>query len=208
MTTIPSVRPVTGFRLLLAAGAGAAALALAGHAAAADCAGAGVITRIEGDPAAVSIVRAGAKVARPRVLEVVCTGDRVSAAGATRITLSLDGRGAVQVNASTPYVVAARGGAPSLAGNAYRAVNDQVMPDMKRLPWDVRLKGGDTGFNFALPQLAAGGQEMSPGSRALLLRVTGGGGPYSATLSGPAGSLTASGAGDLQFPTANLTPGR
>ncbi len=197
---------------VLFACAAVAALGLAGAAAAAPsaCVGAGVVTRIQGDPATVTITRTAAKVARPRVLEVVCVGDRIAATGATQVTLSLDGRGVVKVAAGTPYLVAARTGAPTLAGNAYRAVNDQVMPDMKRLPWDVRLKGGDDALAFALPQLAAGAQEMSPGSRALLLRVTGGQGPYSATLTGPAGPVgQAAGAeGELVFPMANLTPGR
>lgn len=198
------------YRLLFAATVSLAAMG-ASHALASDCVGAGVITRIYGDPGAVSILRASTKVSRPRVLEVICSGDRVSAGGATKITLSVDGKGVIQVNASAPYVVATRSGAPSLAGNAYRAVNQQVMPDMKRLPWDVRLKGGNTDFAFALPQLTAGTQELSPGTRSLLIRVTGGSGPYAATVTGPGGAVVAqaSGAGEeLIFPSANLTPGR
>jgi hypothetical protein len=202
----------TSDRVLFAAGVAAAACALAGaaQAAGASCIGAGVVTRIDGDPAGVSIARASAKVARPRVLEVVCVGDRVTATGVTKISLSLDGRGTVKVDAHAPYLVAARAGAPTLAGNAYRAVNDQVMPDMKRLPWDVRLKGGADPFGFALPQMAAGSQELSPGSRALLLRLTGGSGPYHATLTGPGGQALgeAAGAGDLAFPVVAFAPGR
>ncbi|MGA0599115.1 hypothetical protein ACO2Q3_00250 [Caulobacter sp. KR2-114] len=196
-------------RLLLAAGAAVAALAFAGAAQAA-CVGAGVVTRIDGNPAGVNIARAGAAVSRPRVLEVVCVGDRIAATGDTRLTLSLDGRGVVKVDAKAPFVVAARAGAPTMVGNAYRAVNDQVMPDMKRLPWDVRLKGGADSFGFALPQLAAGSQELSPGPRALLVRLTGGAGPYKATLSGPGGQVLgeASGAGDLVFATISFAPGR
>jgi hypothetical protein len=195
---------------LLATAAGAAGLAVATSSFAAGCVGAGVVTRIDGDPASVSIARAGAQVARPRVLEVVCVGDRVVASGATRVTLSLDGRGSVKVDAHAPLVVAARAGAPTMAGNAYRAVNDQVMPDMKRLPWDVRLKGGDVAFSFALPQLPDGGQQMNPGSRALLVRLIGGSGPYRATLTGPGGAALGqvSGAGDLSFPTMAFAPGR
>jgi len=147
------------YRLFVAAAVSATALA-AGHAMAAECDGAGVITRIDGDPAAVNIIRASAKVTRPRVLEVICSGDRVSTLGPTHVTLSIDGKGVVRVDAGTPYLVAARSGAPSLAGNAYRAVNQVVMPDMKRLPWDVRLKGGNVDFAFALPQLTAGSQPL------------------------------------------------
>jgi hypothetical protein len=197
-----------GFSLLAAttaAACGAASCALA-----APCVGAGVITRIDGDPAAVSISRAGAPVARPRVLEVVCVGDRIAAAGATRLTLSIDGRGQVRVDARAPYVVAARAGAPTLAGNAYRAVNEQVMPDMKRLPWDVRLKGGEVAFAFALSQLPAGIQEISSGAHPLLVRVIGGSGPYRVTLTGPGGQALgqAAGQGDLNFPVMTLVPGR
>jgi len=198
------------YRFVFAATVSLAVLA-AGHALASDCEGAGVITRIDGDPAAVNIIRESAKVTRPRVLEVICSGDRVSAAGATKITLSIDGKGVVRVDAGDPYLVAARTGAPSLAGNAYRAVNQQVMPDMKRLPWDVRLKGGNVDFAFALPQLTAGGQQLSPGARALLLRVTGGNGPYAATVLGPNGAVLAQASGDgadLIFPTVAYTPGR
>jgi len=196
--------------LFVAAAVSATALA-AGHAMAAECDGAGVITRIDGDPAAVNIIRASAKVTRPRVLEVICSGDRVSTLGPTHVTLSIDGKGVVRVDAGTPYLVAARSGAPSLAGNAYRAVNQVVMPDMKRLPWDVRLKGGNVDFAFALPQLTAGSQELSPGARALLLRVTGGSGPYTATVLGPNGTVLAQASGDgddLIFPTVAYAPGR
>jgi hypothetical protein len=113
------------------------------------------------------------------------------------------------VSATAPYLVATRSGAPSLAGNAYRAVNQQVMPDMKRLPWDVRLKGGNTDFAFALPQMSGGAQELAAGQRSLLLRVTGGTGPYTATVSGPGGTAQASGNGaDLFFSSLAYTPGR
>ncbi|MFO1015228.1 MAG: hypothetical protein U1E50_15855 [Caulobacteraceae bacterium] len=178
---------------------------------AAACAGAGVVTRIEGEPAGLQIARGSTRVARPRVLEVLCVGDRVSVTGATRATLSLDGRGSVRVDAATPVTVAARAGAPSLAGNAYRAVNDQVMPDMKRMPWNVRLKGPEDDFAFALTSLAAGTQVMSPGPRALLVRVVGGTGPYRAVLTGPngqvAGEVTARD-GNIVLPSVNLAPGR
>jgi hypothetical protein len=197
-------------RFSLLAATAAAACAAGSCALAAPCIGAGVVTRIDGDPAAVSISRAGAPVARPRVLEVVCVGDRIAAGGATRLTLSLDGRGQVRVDARASYVVAARAGAPSVAGNAYRAVSDQVMPDMKRLPWDVRLKGGEVAFAFALSQLPAGAQEMSAGARPLLVRVIGGSGPYRVALTGPGGQALgqASGDGDLSFPVMTFVPGR
>ena len=201
----------TSYRLLLTGAVAALGCAAASPSFANACVGAGVVTRIDGDPAAVTIARAATKIARPRVLEVVCVGDRVTAGGATKVTLSLDGRGVVHVAPGAPFLVAARVGAPTLASNAYHAVNDQVMPDMKRLPWDVRLKGSGDTFGFALPQLTAGTQQMAQGSRALLVRVTGGSGPYRATLTGPGGPALgqASGpGGDLSFPSANLAPGR
>ena len=196
--------------LLVAAVGALATCVLAGSAIAAPCIGAGVVTRIDGSPAGVSIARAGAQISRPRVLEVVCVGDRIAAAGPTRITLSVDGRGPVRIDARTPFVVPSRAGAASLASNAYQAVNDQVMPDMKRLPWDVRLKGGEVAFAFALPQLADGNQEIPAGPRSLLVRFVGGSSPYRATLTGPGGQAMGqvSGDGDLSFPTAPFAPGR
>ena len=98
------------------------------------------------------------------MLEVVCVGDRIAANGGDPPHPVHDGRGQVRVDARAPYVVAARAGAPDLAGNAYRAVNEQVMPDMKRLPWDVRLKGGEVAFAFALPQLTGRGPGDSSGA--------------------------------------------
>lgn len=200
MTTKTSV-----VRVSLAAGVAAAVMAFAGAASACD--GAGVITRIDGDPAKVSIKRAGGgQVSRPRVLEVICAGDVIKANGAT-VTLSLDGRGNVQVTST--YQVATRGGAPSLAGNAYRAVNDQVMPDMKRLPWDVRLKGPEDPLTFALFGLTRGTQELPAGNHSLLVRVLGGSGPYSATVSGPSGPVSGSAqGGEIRLPSAAYGPGR
>ena len=91
---------------------------LASGAQAAACAGSGVITRIQGGtPTDVVITRAGAQVTKPRVLEVVCAGDVVSAKGAAVVTLSIDGVGAVVVNKTKPYTVGARRGRPGAAGN-------------------------------------------------------------------------------------------
>ncbi len=200
-------------RLLIAAAAAITlgAFAAPALAAPAGCTGAGVVTRIEGEPTGLVITRGTTRVARPRVLEVLCVGDRVTVTGNTHATLSLDGRGSVRVDAATPVTVAARTGAPSLAGNAYRAVNDQVMPDMKRMPWNVRLKGPEDEFAFALASLSAGTQVMSPGPRALLVRVVGGTGPYRAVLTGPNGQVVAeitAQSGNIVLPGVNLAPGR
>jgi hypothetical protein len=173
------------------------------------CEGVGVITRIEGDPATVSIVRATAPLARPRVLEVVCAGDHISTTGATNLTLSLDGRGVAHVDAQTPLDVQPSPPPPSLAGNAYRSIRQDVAPDMKRLAWDVRLKGPGPNFAFALPQLASGGQELTPGRRALLVRLIGGTGPFRGGLTGPAGDVQATSQdSNLLFPATSFTPGR
>jgi hypothetical protein len=196
----------SAYRLLLAGGAGLMAMALAGQASA-RCSGAGVITRIDGDPGAVHIRHAdGDQVDRPRVLEVVCAGDLVTVNGA-RVTLSLDGRGTVQVTSS--YQVAARSGSPTLADNAYGAMKDQVVPDMKRLPWDVRLKGPDDPLDFALPTMAQGSQKLPAGEHNLLFRMVGGNGPYTATLAGASGPITVtSSTNEIVFPNASLPPGR
>src|ERR1700760_4034588 len=124
---------------VLGGAVGAAALLGLGGVATA-CTGAGVIVRIDGQPQDLAITRAeagGQAVSRPRVLEVVCSGDGIKASGVTSVTLSIDGVGPVKVAKNTVYTVPARAGAPTAIGNAYRTINDQVMPDMKRLPWNV-----------------------------------------------------------------------
>jgi hypothetical protein len=198
-------------RALAGVGACVAALALSTLALSTQafaCTAAGVIIRIEGDPAAISIRHAdGGQVTRPRILEVVCGGDNVHAQKGASVTLSLDGVGPVLV--TNAYTVGVRRGAPSLAGNAYRAIGDQVMPDMKRLPWTVRLKGGDDPLSFALPDMALGTQVIPAGSRALLIRVAGGEAPYKATLAGETAPLAVTSLGaDILFLPASLQPGR
>lgn len=170
-------------RLLTGVLAAAMALASMGWATvAAACDGAGVIIRIDGRPQDVVIMRTTggttAAVTRPRVLEVVCHNDVVKTLGATFVVLSIDGSGPVRVDHNADYTVPGGRGAPSIVGNAYRTLSDQVMPDMKRLPWNVRIKGGGDEFGFALPGLTAGGQQVRAGSRVLLIRLVGGVAPY------------------------------
>jgi hypothetical protein len=174
------------------------------------CAGAGIVTRIDGRPQDIVISRAGATVPRPRVLEVVCQGDIVRVSGATKATLSVDGQGKVTVDGARPYTVPQRRGAPSVAGNAYRSVSDKVVPDMKRLPWDVRLKGSGTGFEFALPALASGQQKLQAGRRDLLVRLAGGDGPFRVDLTTESGASVATASGgdpDLVLRGVTLAPG-
>jgi hypothetical protein len=158
----------------------AAILAVAGAARA--CEGAGVILRIEGQPQDVQILRADGgpptQVARPRVLEVICRDDVVRTVGLTYVMLAIDGAGTVRVDHTIAYTVPPRSGAPTIVGNAYRRINEQIMPDMKRLPWNVRIKGAGDDFGFALPGLAAGGQQIEAGTRAMLVRLVGGTAPY------------------------------
>jgi hypothetical protein len=146
------------------------------------CDGAGVIVRIVGQPQDVMISRtengAASVVSRPRVLEVVCHNDVIKAAGTTYIMLSIDGAGTVKVDRTLVYRVPARSGAPTALGNAYRSIDEQVLPDMKRMPWNVRLKGAGDDFGFALPALATGGQQVTQGKRTLLVRLVGGTSPY------------------------------
>lgn len=188
--------------------AGAALIGSAAHA----CTGAGLITRIEGSPEDVVIMRSDGgpahAVARPRVLEVVCSGDEVSVHGGARVTLSIDGVGKVTVNASSPYSVQHRGGA-TLAGNAYREISEKVVPEMKRLPWDVRLKGPTSGFNFAMGAMASGKQTLVAGDRALLVRLAGNAGPYTVELQRDGGAAVRAESGDPEviLPITTLTPG-
>jgi hypothetical protein len=188
---------------------------LAAAVAADACDGAGVIIRIEGQPQDVQIQRTEGGVAktvsRPRVLEVVCHADVVRTVGTTYIVLSIDGAGTVRVDHSAAYTVPLRAGAPSLAGNAYRSIDEQVMPDMKRMPWNVRLKGAGDDFGFALPALMAGGQQLQAGSRSLLVRLVGGTAPYKVEVHNAAGALVASqvsASHEAVLPAADFTVGK
>jgi hypothetical protein len=49
---------------------------------------------------------------------------------------------------------------------------------MKRMPWNVRIKGAGDDFGFALPALTAGGQKLEARSRDVLVRLLGGTAPY------------------------------
>jgi len=188
--------------------AAASILACAGPSLACD--GAGVIIRIDGRPQDVQITRAGTMVSRPRVLEVVCRDDQIRALGETSIVLSIDGAGTVTVGRGGAYTVPNRGGAPSMAGNVYRSIDEQVMPDMKRLPWNVRLKGAGDDFGFALPSLTAGGQKLSAGSRPLLVRLVGGTAPYKVEIRDANGAVVASQSSEnheVQLAAVTLAPG-
>lgn len=203
-----------GFHLLLAGFAAAPLLGLAGVAFADACPTAGVITRIDGRPQEIQITRESAGgtmiVQRPRVLEVICAGDVITVTGTSRVTLSLDGRGAASVDHTASLRVPKRGGGPTVASNAYQAFNDQVMPDMKRLPWNTRLKGAGEDFGFALPGLTAGGEALVAGRRPLLVRVVGGVGPYRVELKDAKGATVATknDAGHaILFPASDLAPG-
>jgi hypothetical protein len=192
---------------------GAAGLT-AGAASATACVSAGVITRIDGRPQEVQITRDAdggpIVVQRPRVLEVVCAGDVISVTGTSRVTLSLDGRGAVSVDHVAALTVPKRIGVPSMAGNAYRAFNDQVMPDMKRLPWNTRLKGEGEDFGFALPGLTAGGEALIAAKRPILVRIAGGIAPYRVELADAKGAVVARRSSTdhaVLLPAADLAPG-
>jgi len=183
-------------------------LAAAGEASA--CAGAGVITRIVGKPQDIVILRSGAPVARPRVLEVLCEADTVRVQNGAAATLSIDGSGQVRVQGAQSYTVAQRHGAPSLAGNAYRNVSDNLLPDLKRQPWDVRLRGPGPALGFALSSLGSGKQTITAGPRDLLVRLDGGVGAYKVQIVGPGGGILGQGAGaanDILLTHLDLAPG-
>jgi hypothetical protein len=192
------------------------ALALLLPASAHACPGVGVIIRIDGKPQDVVIMRSEgggprAPVARPRVLEVLCEGDTVRAQNGTAVTLSLDGAPTVKVQGPQgAYTVGARRGGATLASNAYRNVSDHLLPDMKRQPWDVRLRGPGRELGFALTTLAAGHQDLTPGPRNLLVRLDGGVGAYKVAITSDSGAVLAQGAGgtpDIVLPGLNLAPG-
>ncbi len=190
----------------LMAGLGLAATAHAG------CTGVGVITRITGKPQDVVISRldaSGARVpvARPRVLDVVCDQDVIKADNGATLLVSLDGAGKVTIGAA-PYTVKGRAKA-DVSHNAYLTLVDHLMPDMKRQPWDVRLRGGEPPFDFAVPSLATGGQKLTANRGQLLVRLIGGAPGYKVSLlSGDKVVATGAGAdGDVVLVTAALPPG-
>jgi hypothetical protein len=188
--------------------AGLAGLALATSASAA-CTGAGVITRIEGRPQDVVIAREGLPVARPRVLEVLCGGDIIKVQNGAVATLSIDGTGQVKVQGAQSYTINGRN-TPSLAGNAYHNVTQHVMPDMKRQPWDVRLRGPGPALGFALASLSSDKQQLTSGQRDLLIRLDGGVGSYQVDISNAAGAKLASAqssSSDVFLKGLNLAPG-
>lgn len=164
------------------------------------CTGAGVITRIDGRPQDLTITRMAdgkpSVVSRPRVLEVVCQDDAIHVVGATFVTMSIDGRGVVRVDRALDYRVPARSGAPSLAGNAYRTLDEQVLPDMKRLPWNVRIKGAGDDFGFAVPALTQGAEKLRAGHRDLIVRLVGGTPPYKVEIRLASGELVSSQSSD------------
>ena len=160
----------------------------------AECITSGVITRIDGRPGDVVISRndrAGPPtlVPRPRVLEMICQGDVIRVQGASSLLLSLDGTGPVRVTRAAPYTVVRRAGTSTILGNARREFNDQVMPDMKRMPWSTRLRGRGDDFGFALPALGLARQTLTAGRRQILVRLLGGTGPFRVTLSQSGGGL-------------------
>ena len=156
------------------------------------------------------IMRGGAPVARPRVLEVLCQADTVRVANGTVVTLSLDGRPPVKVQGTVAYTVGARAGAPNIATNAYVNVSNHLMPDMKRQPWDVRLRGPGRELSFAAPGMVGGHQSLTAGPRDLLVRLDGGVGSYKVVLVGGSGSVLGQGAGsssDIVLRGLSLSPG-
>ncbi len=194
-------------RWTFAALAGAAAAAAASGAWA--CPGAGVITRIEGRPQDMVIQRSGSPVARPRVLEVICEGDVIRVQNGTVATLSIDGAGQVKVQGAKVYSVGARQ-TRTLADNAYKNVSERVMPDMKRQPWDVRLRGPGPALGFALSSLASDRQMLAAGHQDLLIRLDGGVGSYQVDISDAAGASLAAAQGrdsDIMLKGLSLAPG-
>ena len=164
------------------------------------CTGAGVIIRIDGRPQDLVITRIEdgktSIVSRPRVLEVVCQNDSVHVVGATFVTISIDGRGVVKVDKATDYrcrSAAARRASP--ATPTARSTS-RCMPDMKRLPWNVRIKGAGDDFGFAVPALTQGGEKLVAGRRDLLVRLVGGTAPYKVEVRTPTGEVVASQSAD------------
>jgi hypothetical protein len=172
----------------IAIGAFAIPLLWASAGMAQDCVEAGVITRLQGRPQDLRIVRAGAPVDRVRVLEPLCVGDRISAVAPTWASLSLDGAKAtaVRVDAAHPFVVPGRSSS-NLAQTGWNLAVFKLSRDMKRRPWDVRLRGPGPELSFAIPSLNTSPQQLTAGRGSLLVRLDGGVGAYHVALTDAAG---------------------
>jgi hypothetical protein len=185
------------------------AVLIFGPVAARACDGAGIVKRIEGDPRLATLVRAGAS-NRLRVLQVVCTGDIIEARGGA-VTLSISGKGDLKVAPQKSETVAAGGAASSYVANAYSAFVKRTAPDMARMRVEVREKGGDDPFGFAVQNLDDNpSQTVSLGWTQLIVRLVGGKGPYKGelTTAGGARFTAASDDGWLVFKAVALSPGQ
>ena len=130
--------------------------------------------------------------------------------GPATVTLSIGSSGPVQLRQGGSFTVHGQSARPSLASNAYLSVTDNVLKDMKRQPWEVRLRGGEPPLGFGVEGLTAGGQQVLAGQRDLMVRMVGGRPGYTVTLSGP-GGVVATGSGDSSGEVilrgASLAPG-
>jgi hypothetical protein len=173
------------------------------------CDGAGIVKRIEGDPHLATFARAGAP-NRLRVLQVVCIGDVIDAHGGA-VTLSISGKGDLVVQPQTSMTVDAGGRPSSYVANAYAALISRTAPDMARMRVEVREKGGEDPFGFAVQNLDEDpSQTVSVKRRAILVRLVGGKGPYSGELTTAGGAKIDAASDDkaLIFKGVELAPGK
>jgi hypothetical protein len=144
------------------------------------------------------------------VLEVLCEGDVIRVQNGAVASLSIDGAGQIKVQGAQAYTIGGHRNSPSLVGNAYQNVSDRVMPDMKRQPWDVRLRGPGPSLGFALASLASDHQQLTVGRHDLLVRLDGGISSYQVDVVNGAGTQVASAQGrgtDIVLKDLNLEPG-
>ena len=195
----------TNVRLAVAASAIVAGLAFS--TASSACPSAGLVKRIDGDPRQADLRRGGAP-GPIRVLQTVCAGDVVEV-GSGRVLLSVSGMGDVMVGPNNSFQLPAPRGQADYASNAYRTMDERIMPGMMRIRMEVRVKGGAEPFGFSVDSLATGGQQVSIGHPTLLVRMVGGVGPFEGRLIDSSGAVSVTRATDeaLVFRGLALKPG-
>ena len=173
------------------------------------CDGAGIVKKIDGGASPAMVNRDG-QPNRMHVLQVICRGDVIHA-GDGPVLLSITGRGNVTVAAKGTFTVQVDAQQTTLANNAYKSlIGGHVGGEMSRIRAEVREKGGDDPFGFAVAGLdASGQQEVSTARSTLLIRLVGGEGPFNATLVDANGTAFQSKSynHDLVFDGVSMAPG-
>ncbi|HWE44384.1 MAG TPA: hypothetical protein VG407_00030 [Caulobacteraceae bacterium] len=195
-------------KLVVLAALGMAFAAGAAHAA---CPGgapmAGVVESVRGPQGGVVVVRSGQRI-YPVTATVVCGSDLVQVGGAgAAIQIRYADGGSRSYNAGS-FSVPNPAGA-SRWGRAFEGRVEAFAPDAKTYGRSMVTRGGDpTPFEFEAATLTGGSARLSGGWRDVDVRWFGGVGPFTVTMTGPAGPVSVQNieAHEARLPT-HLAPG-